>query len=158
MEAAARFLEGRKSIDVPYVVDASLCPAQAPDMGLTLAVVWIETGYSASSLHFYIGGQVYDIQFPVRKVRDDRSPLLEDVERQIVLEGTVREDAIEWHVSDDSTDSAGSSGAVRTQTTPLELITGQALLRVCTDSAKRSNSVDIFIHPDVRRMAEENSK
>ncbi|UCG46040.1 MAG: hypothetical protein JSU94_11115 [Phycisphaerales bacterium] len=152
MEAAARFLEGRKSIDVPYVVSASLYPAQAPDTGLTLAVFWMETGYAAASPHFYIEGEVYDVPFPVSAVREDRSPLLEDVERQLTLQGTLRADCIELHISGES------SAGMGTQSIPVEFITGQALLSVCTQIGRKSNSTDVFIHHDVLRMVEEDPK
>ena len=152
LEAAVRFLEGRESVPVPYLIDAELSISRKEGADVDLKIVWIESQYSSSELRFYIGSELCDIKFAVEKVNKNVLVPLEELERGLVVRGVLLEDGIEWiDIGLDSEENTLCSSAER-PSVPAAFITGPSRVSVLTQEGQESNSVEVFIRPDVHDL------
>lgn len=152
LEGAVRFLEGRKSVDVPYLLEAELRISRKPDADVELKVVWLESEYLSSEIRFYIGSETRDVKFPVEVVNENVLVPLEEIERGLVMHGVLSDDRIEWVDIGPASNTNAADGVAESPSIPAELVTGPSRLSVIMQGGKESNSVEVFIHPDVRDL------
>ncbi len=155
LEAAVRFLEGRKSIEVPYLVDTMLSISHKPGSDVKLNITWLESKYLSSEIRFYIGSETCDVRFPPEALNRNILVPLEEIERVLVMQGVLDDGKIEWIDLGTAPNATTAGDAPERPSVPVEFVTGPARVSVIMQGGKESNSVEVFIHPDVRDLVAE---